>query len=99
MRATLERTGGFAGMHLTSTADTEELPSADAKRLRQLVTNANFFALPAMIIPQPPQPDRFQYKLTIEDGGRVHTVTASESALPPGLRPLADFLSGQARRG
>jgi hypothetical protein len=85
-------------MRLTATADTDSLPVDDAKQLRQLVSNANFFALPETIAPQTAHPDRFQYSVTIEDGGRVHTVTTSESALPPSLRPLTDFMSRHGRR-
>ena len=99
MRATLERTGGFAGISLTSTADTDKLPPDDAQRLRQLVAGARFFELPETIAPQKAQPDRFQYRVTIEDGGKVHTVQASETALPSSLRPLTDFLTQRARKG
>ena len=98
MRAILERTGGFAGMRLTATADTDMLSDTDAEQLRQLVNGANFFALPELIVPQQPQPDRFQYTVTIEDEGRTHTVTASEAAIPASMRPLTDFLARQGRR-
>jgi hypothetical protein len=98
MRVTLERTGGFAGVRLTTTADTDKLPSDDAEQLRQLVAGSRFFELPERIAPQRAQPDRFQYRVTVEDDSQVHTVTVSETALPPGMRPLTDFLSRQARR-
>jgi hypothetical protein len=98
MRVTLERTGGFAGVRMTTTADTDKLPSDDADQLRQLVAGARFFELPETIAPQKSQPDRFQYRVTIEDNSRVHTVTVSETALPPSLRPLTDFLARQTRK-
>ncbi len=99
MRVTLERTGGFAGVRLSASVDTDKLPSADAQRLRQLVANAHFFSLPETISTPVQQPDRFQYKVTVLDGGRAHTVTAGEVALPASLRPLTDFLTLQDRRG
>jgi hypothetical protein len=83
---------------MTSIADTEKLPPEDAQRLKQLVDSANFFQLPETIANPKPQPDRFQYTLTVEDGNRSHTVTIPESALPPNLRPLTDFLAQIARR-
>jgi hypothetical protein len=95
MRVKFERTGGFAGIRLTTTADTENLSSDDAARLRQLVAGASFFELPETIAPQKAQPDRFQYRVTIEDDSRVHTVTVSETALPQSMRPLTDFLARQ----
>jgi hypothetical protein len=100
MRATLERTGGFAGMRLATTADTSQLSPEDAQRLKELVDSANFFQLPETITPKTVQPDRFQYRLTVEDDNhRTHTVTVGEAALPPNVRPLADFLTQIARRG
>ena len=98
MRASLERTGGFAGMRLTSTADTDKLAPEEAKELRQLVEAADFFRLPPKIATQANQPDRFQYKLTVEDDQRTHTVMVSEAAIPPRVRPLAEWLTQHARR-
>ncbi|MCL5998236.1 MAG: hypothetical protein M1546_19615 [Chloroflexi bacterium] len=98
MRASLERTGGFAGMRLTSTADTDKLAPEEAKELRQLVEAADFFRLPPTIASQANQPDRFQYKLTVEDDQRTHTVMVGEAAIPPRVRPLAEWLTQYARR-
>src|ERR1043165_9460283 len=98
MRASLERTGGFAGVSMSSMVDTDKLPPEDAQRLKQLVESANFFQLPETIAPQKSQPDRFQYRLTVEDDNRSHTVTIAESDLPPNVRPLAAFLTQVARR-
>src|SRR5437763_1786412 len=79
MRASLERTGGFAGVRLASTADTEELSPEDAQRLKQLVDSANFFQLPEADATSKSLPDRFQYTLTVEDGNRKRTITIPES--------------------
>ena len=98
MRASLERTGGFAGMRFETTVDSDTLEADDAQKLRQLVENSDFFRLPAQIAPQKPQPDRFQYTLTIETNGNTHTVTAGETALPATMRPLVDWLTQVARR-
>ena len=98
MRASLVRTGGFAGVSMSSMVDTDKLPPEDAQRLKQLVESANFFQLPETIAPPKAQPDRFQYRLTVEDDNRSHTVTIAESDLPPSVRPLADFLTQVARR-
>ncbi|MHC5833480.1 MAG: protealysin inhibitor emfourin [Nostoc sp.] len=42
--------------------------------------------------------DRFLYKLTVEDNGKQHTVTVSESALPGTLRPLIEWLQALAQK-
>ncbi|KYC38307.1 hypothetical protein WA1_38925 [Scytonema hofmannii PCC 7110] len=92
MRVSCERMGGFAGITKKKTVDTANLSQDKAKQLPQLVEAANFFNLPAQITASPTQPDRFQYKLTVEDNGKKHTVTISEAALPGTLRPLIEWL-------
>jgi hypothetical protein len=73
------RSGGFAGMrkawemHLDDSAD-------DAESWRSLIEDCPWDAQP-----DPPTPDRFVYRITVND----RTVTVPESALGP-WRPLTD---------
>ena len=99
MRMTIERTGGFAGMRLTKVVDASTLPAEEKNQLRRLVDAADFFRLPATLISNSPQPDRFQYRLTLEENDRQHTVVVSEQAVPGSLRPLIECLMAMARRG
>ena len=48
MRVLFERTGGFAGMRLTATIDTESLSQKDARELTDMVHAAYFLDLPAV---------------------------------------------------
>jgi hypothetical protein len=48
--------------------------------------------LPASIRPQRPQPDRFQFDLTIEADDRTHTVSIAEEAASKELRALLAWL-------
>lgn len=98
MRISFERTGGFAGITKKTTVDTAELPANEAKTLLQLVEAADLFRLPERITSPSPQSDRFQYKLTVEDNGKHHTVTVSEAALPGTLRPLIEWLKNIAQK-
>jgi len=98
MRISLERTGGFAGITKKTTVDTAELPANEAKTLPQLVEAADLFRLPERITSPNPQSDRFQYKLTVEDNGKQHTVTVSEAALPGTLRPLIEWLQNISQK-
>ncbi|HEY9632171.1 MAG TPA: protealysin inhibitor emfourin [Coleofasciculaceae cyanobacterium] len=98
MRMTIERTGGFAGISMTKVVDTTTLPDNEANQLRQLVDAADFFRLPKTITSKSPQPDRFQYQLTLEDKGKQHTVEVGEQAVPGTLRPLLEWLMAAARR-
>lgn len=98
MRMTIERTGGFAGVSMKKVVDTDTLADHEAKQLRQLVDAADFLRLPTTIPSRSPQPDRFQYQLTVEDNGKRHTVEVGEQAMPGTLRPLVDWMMAAARR-
>ncbi|WP_017314273.1 protealysin inhibitor emfourin [Mastigocladopsis repens] len=98
MRISFERTGGFAGISRTKTVDTANISANEADLLPQLVEAANFFNLPENITASTSQPDRFQYRLTVEDEGRKHTVTVSETALPGTLRPLIEWLQKREKK-
>jgi len=97
MRIHFERTGGFAGMRMTATVNTESLSSEEARDLQEMVEAAGFFDLPAVITTPTPGADRFYYKLTVEAEGRQHTVEMGEAAVPEALRPLLQRLTAVAR--
>ena len=98
MRVSFERTGGFAGISKKTTVDTDTLPPNEAATLPQLVEVADLFRLPELITSPNQESDRFQYKLTVEDNGKQHTVTVSEAALPGTLRPLIEWLQNIAQK-
>jgi hypothetical protein len=99
MRIDFERSGGFAGMVTSKVVDSTTLSSDQANQLRQLVDAADFFRLPPTITTRAVQPDRFQYRLTVEDNGKQHTVEVGEQAVPGTLRPLLDWITTAARQG
>ena len=98
MRISFERSGGFAGITMKTAVDEEDLAPGEAQKLRQWVEETDFFNLPGKIISRSPQPDRFQYELRLEEKGRQHTVTMSEEAMPPKLKPLIQWLMEKARQ-
>ncbi|MCY7276133.1 MAG: hypothetical protein LH702_20945, partial [Phormidesmis sp. CAN_BIN44] len=93
MKVTFERSGSFAGMLMTATVDTEILPTSEAEQLRQLIQATDFFHLPSKIVSASSQPDRFQYKITAEDGNRHHIVQVNESVVSDQLRSLLNWLT------
>ena len=97
MRIHFERTGGFAGMRMTTTVDTESLSPEEARDLYEMVDAAKFFDLPATVTAPTPGADRFHYKLTVEADERQHTVDLGEAAIPETLRPLLQQLTVFAR--
>lgn len=86
------RTGGFAGIRLTTTVDTEQLPQEQASTLDRLISDAAFFKLPEKILPQSPAPDRFVYQVTVA-ADQTHSITVSDAAAPEPLRPLLNYLT------
>ena len=97
MQISFERSGGFAGIPVTLTVDPASLPTDAATQLRHLVKAADFFHLPAEL-PAPAQPDRFYYRVTVEEYGQKHTVTVGEAGVPNTLKPLLDWLMEAARQ-
>ena len=98
MRISFERSGGFAGISMTTSVDTATLRATEANQLRRLVEAADFFDLPPKITSPTPQYDSFEYNLTVEANGKQHTVMVSESAVPENLKPLIAWLTDAAHR-
>ena len=98
MRIYFERTGGFAGLKLKTSLDADSLTPQQARRLRKLLQESRFFELPLRMDASVARPDRFQYRLTVENENCVHTVQANEDAVPPEMRPLLDWLTATARQ-
>jgi hypothetical protein len=98
MRIVFERTGGFAGLKLKATLEESSLPPRQSRRLRALLAESRFFELPLRIESPGSRPDRFQYRLTVENDNCIHTVQAAEEALSPALRALLDWLTIEVRR-
>ncbi|MDD1666660.1 MAG: hypothetical protein LUQ23_03905, partial [Methanomicrobiales archaeon] len=56
--------------------------------LEQMVGDAGFFTLPEKF-PRPARgADYFTFTITVEDGGRMHTVEVAQPSVPESLRPL-----------
>jgi len=74
VRVTVRRSGGFAGIdEEVGSLDTATLVAESRERVASLVQDANFFALPETIEGDVGA-DQFRYHVTVEDGGRSHTV-------------------------
>lgn len=99
MRILFERSGGFAGMLVRASIDTASLSKEEADKLEKLVAEAGFFDLPVQLASPSPGADQFQYKVSIEEGDRRHTVETSDQAAPDSLRPLLRELTVRARSG
>ena len=97
MRIIFERTGGIMGSKSSLVIKLDELPLDQAETLRRLLDEAKFFTL-AENPPTHPNPDGFQYTITVETGTAKHTIHTSDTTAPAELRPLLQELSQRARR-
>src|ERR1041384_1504419 len=98
MRIDFERSGGFAGMTISSSVDTDKLSASEAGDLTQIVKSAQFFSLPERINGGPGA-DQFNYKITVQSDTLSRTVQTTDSAMPPNLKPLVDRMMALARSG
>ena len=98
MKVSIVRGGGFAGLVTTTTVDSASLASHEAAELRSRVERAGLSGVPERSGAPEGQPDRFDYELTVEDGGRVRTVRAREGDLPGPLRALISYVTSLPAR-
>jgi hypothetical protein len=100
MRIRFERSGGFAAaMRRAGTFDTETLPDAEAKELRDLVASSGVLDMGGRRVAPSQARDQRGYCLTIEDGGKTHVVEATDTDMPASLRPLIHWLSKHSAPG
>ena len=100
MRIDFQVEGGiaaFPGLAKPVSIDCEKLPAAATVRLRDLVRQADFFALPSASA-APAAPDTRRYTIAVDDGGRCGTVTVTEPIADPALRDLVAELRLHARQ-
>jgi hypothetical protein len=91
MKVSIVRGGGLAGLVTTTSADTEALAPEHAQQLRDKVAQAGLLSLPEHPA-APSGPDRFTYRLTVEEGGHTHTVRLREEDLTKDLGALIDWV-------
>ena len=92
MRIVLDRSGGLGGVRRSARVVPGALGAPDEGRVRQAVERAGFFALPRELLASRPEPDRFCYRLEIEDGGRKASVRFDEGAASEALLELVDLV-------
>ena len=97
MKIHFERGGGFAGTHITATIDSKALTQDEGQELGELINSVNFFDLPPLITAKKRVADRFNYKLTVETEGKLHSVVIDEGAVTPELRALLQWLTAKAK--
>lgn len=97
MHIIFERSGGFAGMRVAYSVDTENIPPEEALSIQELVEQADFFNLPAVTSGKSSLPDQFQYVLTLETETEKHTLETGDNSASPPLKVLLRKLTLLAR--
>jgi hypothetical protein len=96
-RIKYERTGGFAGLKLSTSFELDDLPDEQEKQVLELLDDVDFFDLPPQLLPARPGSDQFTHKIEVDGKKGKHTVLATDSAAPEKLRELIGLLNLLAR--
>jgi hypothetical protein len=100
MRVHFQVSGGvafFPGRAVPRTIDVDTLGAAEQQSLRQLIDQAQFFSLPSHIAAARGAADFQTYHITIEDGGRRHSVAVSDPVPLAPLQKLVEAVRSLAR--
>ena len=72
--------------------DLDTMPGSVARRLQNLLTDANFFEVP-VVNDLRAAPEEYQYDITVVAGNSIHTVHVTDTSMPQSIRPLVDELT------
>jgi hypothetical protein len=80
------RSGGLAGIEMTTSVDARDLPAEQAPVITDLLNDT----LPAQDTPTDRRaiPDQFDYELTVTDGHRTSTYHWTDMQIPDTAQPL-----------
>ena len=94
MRIEYQCSGGFGGLRMAYQGETDALPSAEAKKLLDLIEAANVFDLNLKQISQKTRniPDDFTCRLTLSTAGKKKILSFNELGAPETLRRLSVHL-------
>jgi emfourin len=85
--------GGFAGLRRERAVETERLPERRRVTIESLVERATFFELPERLISG--LPDVIQYRVRVEEAGRVHEILFDDEQATEPLRELVVLVLGR----
>src|SRR6476620_4571354 len=93
MKISLETSGGLAGTNASIVLDTNSMSKDEGKQISDLVKNSNFFDFPSdSVPPKAGSADYINYKITVTNNEKEHTIRTNDVTMPPQLEPLIDFL-------
>jgi hypothetical protein len=104
MRIYYEQSGGFAGIDISTTVNTDSLPADEVNKIQDLVNKANFFSLNSVSSQPETGADYFHYKITVEmdddnnnkNGQKKRHTLEIYDPVPVQLKPLIKYLRSKA---
>jgi hypothetical protein len=97
MRVSCKKTGGIAGLEIYAEVDSERLPPAQAREMKELAERARLFDQPAKPGVKS-MPDQFQYEITVEDQEKRRSFVTNDAAASDELIDLIDWLFDTAHK-
>jgi hypothetical protein len=95
-RIKFERTGGFAGLHISRDLKLEDLSDEQANTIGELLDDLDFEELPEHML-EDSMPDQFTYTITVETKRGEHTVVTGDASAPEKMQELLQVLNRLAR--
>lgn len=95
-RIKFERTGGFAGLHISRDLKLEDLSDEQANTIRELLDDLDFEELPEHLL-EDSMPDQFTYTITVETKRGEHKVVTGDASAPEKMQELLQVLNRLAR--
>jgi hypothetical protein len=92
VRVAFRRSGGLAGLTMTTDLDADQLGSSHAAVVQDLLSDEPPPAAPTAS----GAPDRFAYELTVAGGDRSRTYRWGEAEVPEQVKPLVAELTARA---
>ena len=91
--------GYFPGLSKPVTIEVDSLAQGDAEELKRLVESTHFFELPTNVgTPLPPGAADYQhYTITIEEGGRSHSVRIPVPVKDEAIQNLVSAMQKQVK--
>lgn len=106
MRIYYEQSGGFAGIDISTTVNTDSLPADEVNKIQDLINKANFFSLNSVSSQPETGADYFHYRITVEMDDddinkngqkKTHTLEIYDP-VPAQLKPLIKYLRSKAMK-
>jgi hypothetical protein len=93
MRIRVTSRGGFTGVPTTRELDVDALPEVKQKHIRELV-DRGVWPAPEVQRAAHPQPQDFDYSMSVNDGPRAKTIRLHKSAASAEVRELVGLVDG-----